>query len=436
MDSISIAEAEESRAGDTLTLTIGTDGTNFSRKRSGGFSLQDLLFGGAYKVGKQVRFGWSSPLAALHFNAVEGYHVALPFYINNMSQTFRWRINPTIHYSFGRERFNGSLGTTWSSGNPNTAGTLKLGMGRMTAQYNPDAINPFISDLASLLWERNYLKVYEQTYASAAWDKKLNAKNTIEIQAIVAQRRGLENNTDHTYFDKDDRVYTSNFPFNAELNNTQFDTSGLSSIYLQWKTEPWLKYRLKNNKRERIEHSSPAITLAYRAGFSGILDNSASFQHVDLTFQHLWSIGVWGDLSVKINTGTFFKPKDLTIIDLHHFPGNRTILTNQDPAGSFRLLEYYQFSTQSNYAALYSHYQFRKLLLTRLPTVRKRGIREAVFVNLLETKASQHYTEIGYGINYIFRILRVEGVASFLDGKYQDWGVRIGVASNLEGLFN
>ncbi|NND34918.1 MAG: hypothetical protein HKN76_20195 [Saprospiraceae bacterium] len=252
----------------------------------------------------------------------------------------------------------------------------------------------------------------------------------------LAQRRGLTNNTDHTYFNRDDRFYTPNFPVNAELRNTRFDTSGLASVYFQWKTEPWLKYRLRNNKKERIEHSSPVIAIAYRAGFSGIVDRSASFHHIDFTAQHLWPIGVRGDLSIKLNVGTFFNAESMTLIDMQHFPGNRTILTTQDPVGSFRLLEYYQFSTKSNYAALYGHYQFRKLLLTRLPTVRKRGIREAMFVNLLETRESQHYTEIGYGINYIFRIFRVEGVANFLDGKYQAWGIRVGIASNFEGLFN
>jgi hypothetical protein len=192
---------------------------------------------------------------------------------------------------------------------------------------------------------------------------------------------------------------------------------------------------MSNNKAERIENSSPKIALGYRAAID-ILKNSATFHHLDLQLQHLWSIGARGELSLKINTGTFIKPKGMSIIDLKHFPGNRIFLTGQDPVQSFRLLDYYEFSSQSDYAAIYTHYQFRKLLFTRLDKIRRFGWKEAAFINILESSGAKHYVEVGYGINYIFRILRIEGVANFVDGKYQEWGIRVGIASNLEGLFN
>jgi len=436
LDSLSAVESERAKTGDTLTISMGSGGADFSRNKSGGFAAWDLILGGSYQAGKHVQFGWRSPLESLHFNTVEGYHLSLPFFINRVDEGSRWHVGPTVHYSFARQRLNGSLAISWSDINPKAFGEIKLEMGRVSTQYNPDAIVPLINDLSSLLWERNYMKVFEQTFARVSWDKKINARNVVEVKAELSQRRGLMNRTFHTYFDKDAREYTPNFPFNAELGDTKFDTSGLASVHVLWKTEPWLKYRLRNNKRERIDHSSPIISLGYHAGISGLLEHSAAFQQVDLGFQHFWSFGVRGDLSLKLNAGVFWDQKNMTIIDLHHFPGNRTILTTQNPADSYRLLDYYRFSTQSNYLAIYSHYQFRKLLITRLPIARRKGIREAFFMNILETKSSQHYTELGYGLNYLFRILRVEGVVSFLDGKYQDWGVRIGVASNLEGLFN
>lgn len=436
MDSLSRVEAEKVREEDSLSITIASEGVSFSRKKGGDFALQDILFGGNYRAGKQVRFGWESPLTRLHFNTVEGYHVAMPFFINNASKTLRWRLSPTVHYSFARNRINGSLGSSWSAGARKNAGTLKAEAGRMTEAYNPRAIDPIISDLASLIWERNYWKVYEQDYVMASWTKRLNVKNEVEASAIIAQRRGLQNHTDHSFFDSEKRAYTSNFPWNEELESTYFDTTSISQVRIQWKTEPWLKYRLRNNQRERIEHSSPVLTFAYRVAMGGILDNSVSFHHLDLQFQHLWSLGARGDLSLKVQAGTLINTENLTIIDLHHFPGNRTFLTTQDPVGSFRLLDYYRFSSQSGYAAVYAHYQFRKLLITRLPKARQFGLKEAAFINVLESKGARHYAEIGYGLNYIFRVFRVEGVASFLNGKYQDWGIRIGIASNFEELFN
>ena len=435
MDSISLVEVEKQEQQDSVSLTIGTSGTSLTKKKKGSFELQDILFGGSYKAGKKVRWGWDSPLTRLHFNTVEGYHIDAPFFIHNSSKSFRWRIEPTVAYSFARNRWNGSLATTWSAGDPLHAGTLRIEGGRMTRAYNPDAISPFINDFASLLFERNYLKVYEQTYLEGQWSKRLNSKHTLEINAAIAERRGLENQTMQSYFDSPKRAYTTNFPYNAELGNTAFDTSAVATFGISWKMEPWLKYRLRNNRKERIENSSPRITLSYRAGLPGIFEDGASFHHVDAQFEHVWP-GIRGDFSLKSNVGAFINPKHMTIADLKHFPGNRTIFTTADPVASYRLLNYYTYSTQSAYAAVFAHYQFRKLLVTQMPLVRLAGIKEAAFVNALESNGARHYVEVGYGINYIFRILRVEAAASFLDGKYQDWGIRIGIASNLENLFD
>jgi hypothetical protein len=73
--------------------------------------------------------------------------------------------------------------------------------------------------------------------------------------------------------------------------------------------------------------------------------------------------------------------------------------------------------------------------LTRIPKLRLAGIREGFFVNYLGNKVSENYTELGYGINYIFRIIRLEAVTSFMDGSYKDFGVRIGIATNLDNIF-
>jgi len=61
------------------------------------------------------------------------------------------------------------------------------------------------------------------------------------------------------------------------------------------------------------------------------------------------------------------------------------------------------------------------------------GLKENVFVNYLESNQSQHYTEVGYTIENIFRFFRLEFVSSFQDFKYENWGVRIGISSEFGG---
>jgi hypothetical protein len=64
------------------------------------------------------------------------------------------------------------------------------------------------------------------------------------------------------------------------------------------------------------------------------------------------------------------------------------------------------------------------------------GIRENIFVNYLATPTSKNYTEIGYGIDGILRVFRLEFATAFRDGKYLDYGFRIGIATNLTVKFS
>jgi hypothetical protein len=115
--------------------------------------------------------------------------------------------------------------------------------------------------------------------------------------------------------------------------------------------------------------------------------------------------------------------------DYKHFATSEIFYIDADPIGSYRLLPFYTYSTGKEYLEAYAHYQFRKFLLSRIWSLQRKGIREDVFVNYLYTPESEHYTELGYSIDNIFRIFRLEFVTSFQDFKYQEFGVRMSVAS-------
>jgi hypothetical protein len=114
-------------------------------------------------------------------------------------------------------------------------------------------------------------------------------------------------------------------------------------------------------------------------------------------------------------------------MDYKHFLGNKTPFATTDPVGSFRLLDYYTYSTDDKYFAGNVHYHFRRFLVTSFPLARMAGVSENVFVNYLATPGSKNYTEVGYSIDGILRLFRLEAIASFQDGKYQDYGFRIGI---------
>ena len=123
-------------------------------------------------------------------------------------------------------------------------------------------------------------------------------------------------------------------------------------------------------------------------------------------------------------------------MDYKHFVGNETPFSTSDPVGSFRLLDYYRFSTDARYFSGNLHYQFRKFLATTIPVVRLAGIRENVFINYLATPSSKNYTELGYSVDGLLRIFRLEAAAAFREGKYIGYGFRIGIATNIAVNFS
>jgi len=68
-------------------------------------------------------------------------------------------------------------------------------------------------------------------------------------------------------------------------------------------------------------------------------------------------------------------------------------------------------------------------LFTQLPMLRFSGVRENLFFNYLKTEHSPHYTEVGYSLDNLFRVFRVEVGAGFENGEYSRGGLRFGVAT-------
>jgi len=161
-----------------------------------------------------------------------------------------------------------------------------------------------------------------------------------------------------------------------------------------------------------------------------------SFNQLEVGLKHGIKFGIRGELDVALQAGKFFNTQNMYFMDYKHFLGNQTPFITTDPVGSYRLLDYYKYSTANQYFTANAHYHLRKLLLTRVAKLRLVGITENIFVNYLATPTSRNYTEVGYGIEGILRIFRLEVAAAFRDGQYQANGFRVGIATSVTINFN
>lgn len=450
VDSLAVVEKEEARK-DSLGIR--------KNKKKEGFGLGDLIFGGSYGKTKEQRFYVKPTLNTLQFNTVEGYKLEYGIgYRKDFKNKNRWFLEGTARYGFSRKKLNyifetgidfkrkratqtsvtvGPGGSTVTTDGHNGVGNLRISGGKYIYQYNLDKpIHPLVNTVTSLISEHNFMKLYEKQFLKLDFTKELNREWNISAGAEWSERNTLRNTTDHVYFNKDDRSYTSNIPFNFETS-ADFIKHQATIFSIGLSGTPWQKYRIRNGKKRAISDSSPVVSFKARQGIYDIeLADVGNFTHLELGFQHHFNVGYRGEMDVKFNLGTFANNKGMQFPDYKHFLGNQTIFSTTDPVGSFRLLDYYAFSTNDTYLNAHAHYQFRKLLVSQIFEVRLLGIKENVFVNYLNTDFSANYFEVGYGIDNIARVFRLELVSSFQDFEYQKFGVRIGIATNLDNLFD
>lgn len=414
----SMAQVEQKKeAGDTLKAS-----------KHKGFQPWDLLIGDTYKVSKHSNFKIHFPMPG--FNTVEGwnfvYKLSFGTVLQDTNKT-RITITPAFRYAFSREVASGYLNFSVR----NKKYRFDAQGGRYVKQYNRDEpILPIVNDFTTLLMEKNLMKLYEREYIDLSYSRNVNAFIKVSTTWSWMKRRELFNNSDYKWVDRDKiEGYTANAPVNEELTDTSFPDHKALIGSVNISARPWLKYTVRNGRRHEVQNSSPTFTFEYRKGFDNLLGSDVNFDQVELGLRHRVKLGVRGNADFALRAGMFLTDDRMYFMDYKHFLGNQTPFITNDPVGSFRLLDYYRYSTADKYFSANFHYQFRKFLITNIPLVRLAGIRENIFINYLATPTSKNYSEVGYSIDGILRIFRLEGAAAFRDGKYLDYGFRIGIAS-------
>ncbi|MDZ4747235.1 MAG: DUF5686 family protein [Saprospiraceae bacterium] len=424
-------EDETEEGQDSITVMMGEDGFSANVKRRTDFKLTHLITGGRYNLSDKTYLQLKAPLQSINFNTVDGFHFGYELeFGNNGKKPLNWEAGAVGRYAFSREAFNydGKLklfGKGWS--------VLMQG-GNQTRQYGYDhPIYAWANSTYTLFVNRNYMKIYEQQFGRITYKQNISKAVGFDVTGEYADRNRLMNTTDLVFFDDKSLLYTDNDPDHLAGNDEVFnDHKAIITEGVVW-LKPFWRYKVERGTKRKDYSDSPMLTLMYRKGWGEAYD---PFDLATAQFDAKVAIGAGSQLSMRIAAGMFLgddKPKYFH--DFAHFPGNRMIGSPTNPVSTFRMLDYYLYSTDEQYAYGLFNYQFRRFGLTQFDYFRRQGIRENVIFNTLISPESNQYAEIGYGINYILRVLRVEFVTSWQNYTYQNFAVRIGVATDFGSIF-
>ena len=424
-------DESEEVSGDSVSISLGGDGFSANVKRRSDFKFMHLITGGRYDVGDKLFLQLKAPLQSINFNTVDGFHFGYELALGNRNnKPVNWEVGGLVRYAISREAFNyeGKLkfyGKGWS---------VRAAAGNQTKQYGDDyPIHAWANSLYTLFFNRNYMKIYEQQFGRVTYEQKVSEAFGFELTGEYAQRHRLENTSDLVFFNDKDLLYTGNDPLHLEGGDDVFnDHTAVITDISTW-IKPFWSYKVERGTKSKDYSRSPMLTLSYRKGWGEDYD---PFDLVRAQFDAKATIGAGSVLSMRIAAGMFMgdnTPKYFH--DFAHYPGSQMIGAPNNPVGAFRMLDYYLFSTNDQFAYGLFNYQFRRFGLTQFDYFRRQGIRENVIFNTLLSPESNQYAEIGYSINYILRVLRLEFVTSWQDFTYQDFAIRIGVATDFGSIF-
>lgn len=380
---------------------------------------------------------WVLPFTSVNYNSVEEFNCTSGLiYSKKFRNKNALTISPLTRYSSARSLFTGKATIAYQYGTDKQSGNILFEAGRYISQFNSNnPISYLVNGVATLFFERNFMKLYEKEYYKFELSQKLNDKLFLSANGELANRTMLTNSKSvNPFIDWKEYSYSSNSPVNNELLNTDFTTNQAFIAGVSLKYYVWKKYYINNGVKKVSRAPAPEIKLSYQKGIDGILNSRVDFDLLEIGANYRYKMAARGAINTGINFGSFIRNNKMYFMDYKHFMGNLTFI--QQNITAFHMLDYYKYSTKSNFAEAFVHLQPAKLVITQLLLPRMIGLKEDLIVNYLYTPGSKNYMELAYGIDQIFRGLRLEVVSSFTDFHYQSIGFRIGFSSRISSRIN
>ncbi|MDH5382807.1 MAG: DUF5686 family protein, partial [Cyclobacteriaceae bacterium] len=422
---------------DSLAGNLEKDSVNKMK-----ISPSDFLIGKYYRIDKNNRVILRGLLRETGFNTVEGlfsdfqvghiYRKLINYDTpNGDRKAYFLRSNLYLKYSLARNKLLSYANVEYEFRDKSSSFNWLIQGGQRTVQLNREEPIPHIlNSFYTLVLENNLIKIYQTSELKTSIRNRFSGKVTIAGSFGWESRLPLENQTNYTIINWPDLEYTSNNPLNTSLIDTSFPKHNHTSASMELELRPWLKYRMINGRKYPIRRTSPVVRLKTHWAIPDIFGGTTDYMKLKSSFSYTVDPGVFAELTVFAAYESFIYKNQLYFPDFIHFSGNQTVFSK---GTDFRQLQYYNYS-QNKYAIyIMTNVQFkRNILIAAIPTFARRGIRDYTFFNFLHTPEVSSYLELGYGLNYVFKFLKFEGVASFIDQKFNSVGIRIGLAPEIE----
>lgn len=399
------------------------------------FKLTNLVFGYTYRNSfKNYSLKFSSAFAKTAFNTVQGWNpsMEISFSKNNQEEATRFFVATNLNYGLSDEklRISGAVNYLFNS---ISKPFLEVSGGKKITQFNEsEPITTFQNTLNTLLFENNFAKFYDKTFARIYFAKEFFNGFRLGSGISFEERAPLLNTTNYVMFNDKNKIYTSNDPLNPTNYLTpSFEKHQVFTFAANARIRFGQKYISHPNRKFDITDANyPIITFRFSQSF-GANQSEYNFSEISTNLQQKIDFGNKGNFNFNANAGTFFKASAISFVDFKHFNGNRTFTAkNNGYLNTFNLMPYYQFSTNKSYVEFHAEHNFNKYILGKIPLINKLGFELVLGGHTLLTKENKPYSEVSIGFDKVgfgkYRLLRIDYITSFHNGITKN-GVVLGI---------
>lgn len=356
------------------------------------------------------------------YNFVDGLWMGLTFTAGTkLNEKSQLTFTPEIYYTTAREAWVGS-GTLTLDYAPRHLGKLSLSGGVLSADFNGESgENRLINGIASLLFARNDLKLYDKRFLSVNNDFEITNGVLLSTGLTWQRRKRLDNFRCHNLFGRDAKP---NLPRHPDY--TPIPRNELLKVAAIVQYTPPRYFRMYRGRKIYASSNLPSFTFRYERAFAhgGAATLSPSFHLTEFSARQEFDFGLFNRVVWFANAGAFWDIKDMQFPDYKHFQTTRIPVTEYSFDAGLALPDNYIYSTNTRWAQANISWYTPYLLLKQLPFLKNQRFDEALHLRSLIVYNRTPYWEAGYSVGYS-GMVRAGIFVGFDEMKYQSVGVCI-----------
>ncbi|MGM9475388.1 DUF5686 and carboxypeptidase regulatory-like domain-containing protein [Pedobacter sp. GSP4] len=363
-------------------------------------------------------------LRAIFYNTVEGFAIKYGVtYRKDFENRRSYSIRPELRYGFANQKLTGSLTGSYYY-NPLKRASVGASFGNGIFDLNNlGSMTALGNTINSLIYEKNFPKYYEKTFANINTTRELATGLQGSASVDYSRNKSLANSSTFKFFDAKDREFTSNNPFTPTEEIPLFPVYNSFSASASLTYTVGQKYITRPDGKFYTESKYPRITVLYKKGFKNVLSSDVDYDFIKAeVYQDRIGLGLLGYTSFLVGAGKFVNNSKMYYPDFKHFSGNISTIFPPN-IRKFQYLDFYQFSTNQQYFEAHLEHNFAGFFMNKIPLLRKAKLEEFIGGGYLSSPEKRNYKEFYFGIQRL--VLRASYGFAYDGGRKLTQGFRI-----------